>query len=76
MTISQMTVVTVLWLTRIAGAVFAFGGGLGFMISGWLSRSIVLAAFAIFPIVFGAVCMSIRPAAGGGLEYGLLRRRR
>ena len=61
---------SVLWLTRIGGAVFALGG-LGFFVVAWQDGTFAPVAMGLATLAFGIVCMSIRRTQEGGLEYGL-----
>ena len=73
MTYSSTIVATVKWLTRLGGAVFVALGvaaiGEGFWHGGLFGQLTI----GVFAIGFGAVCLSIRDASSGGLEYGLFR---
>jgi hypothetical protein len=72
---SQGFLLLILWLTRIAGAVF-IAGSLGFLVLAWVERSIGPVVMALIPMSFGAFAMSVRLTPdGAGLEYGILRRR-
>jgi hypothetical protein len=67
--------IAVMWLTRIAGTVFALGG-LGFFVAAWQDKSSALVAMGLAVLAFGLACISIRRSHDGRLEYGFFRRTR
>jgi hypothetical protein len=67
--------IAVMWLTRIAGTVFALGG-LGFFVVAWQDKSLSPVAMGLGALAFGVACTSIRRSHDGGLEYGFFRRTR
>lgn len=64
-----------MWLTRVAGGVFALFG-FGFFVSAWQAKSFAFVVPGLLFIAFGVACVSIRPTRNGGLEYGLFRAKR
>jgi hypothetical protein len=73
MTYSSTIVATVKCLTRLGGVVFVALGvasvGEGLWHGGLLGQLTI----GVFAIAFGTLCLSIRDASSGGLEYGLVR---
>jgi hypothetical protein len=71
----QVIVWLVMWLTRLAGAIFVFFG-LDCFVTAWQERAASLVVMGIITIAFGAVMLSIRIVSGHRLQYGLFRPRR
>ena len=68
-------VALLIWLTRISGAAIVLAG-ISFFVLAWAERSFAPIAMGLVTIVVGVYFTSIRATSDGGLEYGLLRKRR
>jgi hypothetical protein len=73
--VKRVNIKIIVWLTRIAGAVFVVGG-LAFFVTALVERSWVPVAMGLVTIIFGAVVVSINAPTADTVEYRLLRLRR
>jgi hypothetical protein len=76
MTYSSIIVVLVKWLTRIGGVAFLALGVAAIVDGVWHGGFLGHLLIGTLAIAFGGICVSIRSTSVGGLEYGLLRRKR
>ena len=56
--LKRLVIQIVLWLTRIAGAVFVIGG-IGFFVTAWMDKSLIPVIMGSITIAFGVVIASI-----------------